>query len=189
MHHHAKFQAIPSMLSLGNSWKLKIGHCWWYGPTDRCTGGKRVFKAWDGWRDRQTTWKHNASGARGRRHKKVLFKADWYLMCPTNICSICLMFGLYFKVNCVGWLKIWVNILQHFIYISPQNFTLQTVLVTIYDLNSTNIDCPVALGCWCCNKPSHGLWGPWQFYGAFSYIFKIIWIYNLPRYSTCWCTF
>ena len=85
IHQHAKFQANPSMHSLENAWKpLRTdgrtdgrtdrrtdgrtdmplnGNGWSGGPTDPCTGQKRVFQASDGRTDGRTTRKHNASGA------------------------------------------------------------------------------------------------------------------------------
>ena len=39
------------------------GHGWLDGPTDPCTGEKRLFQAADGRTDGRTTRKNNASGA------------------------------------------------------------------------------------------------------------------------------
>ena len=60
---HAKFQAIPSMRFAANVRKpfradgrtgmLQNGHGWSDGPTDQCTGGKRVYRASDGRADGQ----------------------------------------------------------------------------------------------------------------------------------------
>ena len=77
IHQHVKFQAIPSMRSLANARKpLRTdrrtdgrtdmplnGYGWSGGPTDPCTGQKRVFQASDGRTDGRTTRNYNASGA------------------------------------------------------------------------------------------------------------------------------